>query len=98
MFIIAIHFQPSLIFAVLARAYPRGVPWVSYSLGCKYYLRVEVTEIDGRASLLHYRINYDHKEFYNTGPWDGEIDECATLLWHRIIYSPKSSYYWPLGQ
>jgi hypothetical protein len=55
--------------------YPSEAPFrfscLGYSPGLthKYLTRLEKLARDKHSSLLQKSVNYDHKKFYNIGPW-----------------------------
>jgi hypothetical protein len=68
-------FQPSLMFAGKARAYPREAPFRCSTLGRLLALstnirlaRLKKLARDKHSSLLQKSVNYGRKIFYSTGP------------------------------
>ena len=58
------YIYPRLIFTGKARNLPEGTSGLpaNIKLGCKWLT-------DEKSCLLPYRINYNRKKFYSTGPW-----------------------------
>ncbi len=75
MFVPAKPFQPNLMFAGKARAYPSEAPFrcciLGYAPGLthKHKTKLERLARDKHSRLLRNSVNYDSKKFYSTGPW-----------------------------
>jgi len=54
------------------------------SLPCKYS-RKNGTHSEKRSKLLQHGINYDHKKFYDTGPWRRLAD-------FSMLIDPRGQY------
>jgi hypothetical protein len=88
-------FQPHLVFAGKAGAYPSKAPSRCFTLGetpsltHKYQTRLKRLARDKHSSLSRKSVNYGRNKFYDTGPRGERIDALGSTVVEHSTYHPE---------